>query len=151
MTGQHFIKTCPNCERSTQCRCPSPDKLVYRDFCSAACRDAFMRRNPKITDFGFAPGEYSCKCSNCRALFGGEKRCTTCAVCALLAAADAADRRVDAVRVDGTKFVKQFEKDEWVVSTAVIKDILFVATNKRVYRLVDGVLHPLVVGKEQVA
>ena len=31
---------------------------------------------------GWAPGDYHCKCSHCDKIFGGAKRCWTCADCA---------------------------------------------------------------------
>ena len=42
-------------------------------------------RNLDLRQFGYAPGDYYCKCSSCRTVFVGAKRSTRCFSCALTA------------------------------------------------------------------
>ena len=53
------------------------------------------------------------------------------------------------VKRPGTKFIKEFPADNPIVSTAIFKDNLYVATQKMIYMLVDEKLVPLdIVEKE---
>lgn len=39
-------------------------------------------QRPAITRYGWAPGDYLCKCYHCKEQFIGDKRATSCADCA---------------------------------------------------------------------
>lgn len=56
------------------------------------------RENLALAAFGFAPGNYSCRCGACKAEFIGDKRAVRCEACARKAFSLSPDRATEASR-----------------------------------------------------